>query len=211
MVESVDDAMGAMLEALELHGIDDHTVILFTSDNGGLDRDASPTDNAPLRSGKGYAYEGGIRVPFLMRLPGVIPAGKISDTPVTSIDIFPTFLELAGVSAPAYRPIDGRSLVDYLQAGGETDLGRDELIWHFPHYRHDPGPYSIIRHGNWKLIKFWEGHHELYDLEKDLSETTNLAVEMPDKVNELETLLRQQLSETGAKLPRENPDYKGQK
>ncbi|MEM1442624.1 MAG: sulfatase [Verrucomicrobiota bacterium] len=211
MVESVDDAMGSMLEALEKHGIDDRTVILFTSDNGGLDRNSSPTDNAPLRSGKGYAYEGGIRVPFLVRLPGVIPAGKTSDTPVTSIDIFPTFLEMAGVSLPSDRPIDGKSLVSYLKAGGESGLEREELIWHFPHYRHDPGPYSIIRQGNWKLIKFWEGIYELYDLENDLSEANNLATEMPEKVEVLNALLLAQLNETGARLPKENPDYKEKK
>ena len=209
MVESVDDAMEAMLAALQEQGIDDRTVILFTSDNGGLDRDSSPTDNAPLRSGKGYAYEGGIRVPFLMRLPGVIPAGKISDLPVTSVDIFPTFLEMAGVPLPSDRSIDGKSLFDHLKSGGGAQLGREELIWHFPHYRHDPGPYSIVRKGDWKLIKFWEGIYELYDLKNDLSESTNLAAEMPEKVKELETILLKQLEETEAKLPRENPAFKG--
>lgn len=209
MVESVDDAMGSLLTVLEENGIDDRTVILFTSDNGGLDRDASPTDNAPLRSGKGYAYEGGIRVPFIVRLPGVIPGEKVSDLPVTSIDIVPTFMEMAGIASPADRVIDGSSLVSHLKSGGETALDREELIWHFPHYRHDPGPYSIIRKGDWKLIKFWEGIHELYDLENDLGETTNLAAEMPDKVGELETLLLQRLEETEAKLPRPNPDFKG--
>ncbi len=209
MVESVDDATGELLAALEEHGIDDRTVILFTSDNGGLDRNASPTDNAPLRSGKGYAYEGGIRVPFLVHLPGVIPSGKVSDLPVTSVDIFPTFLEMANIALPSDRAIDGVSLASHLKSGGREAIDRDSLIWHFPHYRHDPGPYSIIRKGPWKLIKFWEGSYELFDLEKDLSETTNLADEMPDKVEELEALLLKQLDDTAAKLPRVNPDFKG--
>ncbi|MEM9017606.1 MAG: sulfatase-like hydrolase/transferase, partial [Verrucomicrobiota bacterium] len=208
MVESVDDAMGSLFEVLEEHEINDRTVILFTSDNGGLDRNSSPTDNAPLRSGKGYAYEGGIRVPFIVWHPDRIPAGEVSDTPVSSVDIFPTFLELAGVEPPDDRPIDGLSLVSHLESGGLESLERDELIWHFPHYRHDPGPYSIIRQGNWKLIKLWEGLYELYDLENDLSETTNLAAKHPDKVGELEAALLQQLEESEAKLPILNPDYK---
>ena len=90
---------------------------------------------------------------------------------------------------------------------GDADLDRDTLIWHFPHYRHDPGPYSIIRQGDWKLIKFWEGIHELYDLKEDLGETTNLAEAMPKKVSELDRLLLEILRAQGAKLPRENPDY----
>lgn len=209
MVESVDDAMGSLLEVLEEHGIDDRTVILFTSDNGGLDRNASPTDNAPLRSGKGYAYEGGIRVPFIVRLPGQISAGTVSDNLVTSVDIVPTLLDLGGFDLPLDRPIDGVSLADHLKSGGETPVARDELLWHFPHYRHDPGPYSIIRKGDWKLIKFWEGTYELYDLNNDLSETANLVGENPEKVKELEALLLQRLEETEAKLPISNPDYQG--
>jgi arylsulfatase A-like enzyme len=207
MVESVDESTGKLLAALEEHGIDDRTVILFTSDNGGLDNKNNPTDNAPLRSGKGYAYEGGIRVPFLVRWPGKIPSGKVSDAPVTSVDLFPTFLEMAGVGLPDDRAIDGISLVEHLESGGEKGLERDELLWHFPHYRHAPGPYSILRKGDWKLIKFWEGIHELYDLGKDPSESANLAGEMPDKVKELDGILIERLKATEAKLPRENPAF----
>ena len=207
MVESIDDSTRQILTTLKDLGIDRETLIIFTSDNGGLDRNGSPTENAPLRSGKGYAYEGGIRVPFLARWPGTIPAGKISHVPVCSIDIFPTVVEAAGGKLPDDRAIDGLSLMPHLKSGGTTKLNRNELLWHFPHYRHAPGPYSIIREGNQKLIKFWGGPFELYDLQKDLGESKNLAAEMPKRVSELDTLLLQRLKETGAKLPRENPEY----
>ena len=209
MVESVDDSTRDILAVLKELKIDDRTMIIFTSDNGGLDRNNNPTDNAPLRSGKGYSYEGGIRVPFLVRWPGKVPAGKVSDAPVSSIDLFPTILDAAGVDLPKNRAIDGLSLQDHLLSGAKKPLGRKDLHWHFPHYRHAPGPYSIIRRDNWKLIKFWEGIYELYDLEKDLGETKNLAEAMPDKVRELDAALLARLKVDGAKLPRPNPEYKG--
>ncbi|MEM7013494.1 MAG: sulfatase [Verrucomicrobiota bacterium] len=207
MVESVDDAMGQVLATLDDLGIDDNTIIIFTSDNGGLDRNNNPTDNAPLRSGKGYAYEGGIRVPFLVRWPGKIPGGKVSDDPVCSIDLFPTILEVAGVEASKDRPIDGMSILPHLKSGAADGLGRDELFWHFPHYRHAPGPYSIIRKGDHKLIKFWEGIYELYDLKNDLGESKNLAESMPEKVKELDALLVERLKADGARLPKPNPEF----
>ncbi len=208
MVESVDDSTGQILDTLEELGIDDRTMVIFTSDNGGLDRDGGPTENAPLRSGKGYSYEGGIRVPFLVRWPGVVPPGVTSDAPVTSVDLFPTALAAANVSPPTDRAIDGVSLLGHLKSGGKKSLRRDELFWHFPHYRHAPGPYSIIRKGDYKLIKFWEGILELYDLARDLGEEKNLANSMPEKVEELEKALTAGLENMGAKLPRPNPDYK---
>jgi arylsulfatase A len=209
MVESIDDSTRQILATLKELEIDRNTLIIFTSDNGGLDRNGSPTENAPLRSGKGYAYEGGIRVPFLVRWPGVIPAGRVSDEPVCSIDILPTVVEAAGAKAPSDRAIDGLSLMPHLKSGGTAKLLRDDLLWHFPHYRHAPGPYSIIRQGNHKLIKFWGGPFELYDLKEDLGEARNLAATMPKRVSELDTLLLKRLKETGARLPRENPDYAG--
>jgi arylsulfatase A-like enzyme len=123
--------------------------------------------------------------------------------------LFPTILAAAGVDLPKNRPIDGLSLQDHLLSGGKKKLGRKDLHWHFPHYRHAPGPYSIIRRDNWKLIKFWEGIYELYDLEKDLGETKNLAESMPDKVRELDTALLKRLKADGAKLPKPNPEYSG--
>jgi arylsulfatase A len=209
MVESVDDSTGSILDTLEELGLDDNTLIIFTSDNGGLDRNGGPTENAPLRSGKGYAYEGGIRVPFLVRWPGVIAAGKTCDQPVCSIDLFPTILDAASVPLPDDREIDGISLLPLLKSGGTDALDRDELVWHFPHYRHQPGPYSIIRKGDHKLIKFWEGVYELYDLGNDLGEENDLAATQPEKVKALEKRLAHQLEKMNAKLPVPNPDYKG--
>ncbi len=209
MVESVDDSTGKILKALEENGIAERTVIIFTSDNGGLDRKGNPTENAPLRSGKGYAYEGGIRVPFIVRWPGVVAAGTLSDTPVCSIDIFPTIMEAADIELSEKREIDGLSLVSHLKSGGKTALGRDELLWHYPHYRHAPGPYSIIRKGDYKLIKFWDGQNELFDLKKDLGETKNLAGKMPAKTKALEAALMESLNRMNAKLPKLNPDYVG--
>lgn len=147
-------------------------------------------------------------MPFLARWPGMIPKGSTSETPVTAVDIFPTFLEMAGVELPRDRAIDGVSLLPHLKTGGEADLARDKLICHFPHYRHDPGPYSIIREGDWKLIKFWEGPIELYNLRPDLSEEQNLAESNIKRETSLEAKLIKALAETGAKFPISNPEYK---
>ena len=207
MVESIDDCMREMLAELEKHGIDQNTLIIFTSDNGGLDRNGSPTENAPLRSGKGYCYEGGIRVPFLVRWPSKIPGGKTSDFPVSSIDLFPTIMEATGTDLPKDRRIDGLSLDTHLKNGGKNAPDRKSRIWHLPHYRHAPGPYSIIRKGDYKLIKFWEGIYELYDLKNDLAEANNLAESKLGLVKKLENELLKRLKQVGAKLPRVNPEY----
>lgn len=211
MVESVDDCVGSVLEILEELKLSDDTMIIFTSDNGGLDRNGRPTENAPLRSGKGYAYEGGIRVPFIVRWPGVVPAGAVSSTPISSVDIFPTLVAAAKVKLPKEHVVDGKSLLAHFKSGGERGLERDELFWHFPHYRHSPGPYSIIRKGDFKLIKFYEGISELYDLKNDLGETRNLAADMPDRVKLLNRRLMSGLKRMGAKIPKPNSDYKAAK
>ncbi len=207
MVESVDDSTGQILRTLDELGLAKDTLVIFTSDNGGLDNGGNPTNNDPLRSGKGYAYEGGIRVPFLARWPGHVPASIVSATPVSSIDIFPTIMEAAGRSNPIDRPIDGVSLMSRFRSKGECCLGRESLFWHFPHYRHNPGPYSIIRKGDWKLIKFWAGPTELYNLAEDLGETKDLFGTMPDKAKELEEELLAGLTAQEAKLPKPNPEY----
>jgi arylsulfatase A-like enzyme len=205
MVESVDDSTGRVLAALKEAGVDDKTVIIFTSDNGGL---KGPTDNTPLRSGKGYPYEGGIRVPLIVRWPGEVKPGTISNAHVTSVDYFPTLLELAGVDLPKDRAIDGVSLVNHIKTGGETALEREAIYWHFPHYRHGDSPYSIIRQGDWKLIKFYaDKRFELFNLKDDLGEERDLASAIPDKVKALNKQLMEHLESMGAKLPRSNPDY----
>jgi arylsulfatase A-like enzyme len=205
MIESMDEAVGKVLQALDDAGVADNTIVIFTSDNGGL---LPITSNLPLRSGKGYAYEGGIRVPLLVRWPGVVPAGGTSGQPVITMDLFATVVEATGAKLPKDRAIDGVSLVGHLKSGGSAKLKRDALFWHFPHYRHPPGPYSIVRQGDWKLTKFYEGPvFELYHLKDDLSEKNDLAKQMPAKVQELHARLEQFLKEVGAKLPKANPKY----
>jgi len=204
MVEAVDQAVGKIMAALEEEGLAENTIVFFTSDNGGL---IPITSNKPLRAGKGYPYEGGIREPVIIRWPGVIEPGSISDVPISSIDYFPTICEAVGVPLPEDRIIDGVSLMPVLKKTGTIE--RDALFWHFPHYRgKDVVPYSIIREGDWKLIKRYEGKtFELFNLKEDLSETHDLSEEMPDKVKELDARLTRWLKEVGAKLPKLNPDF----
>ena len=198
MVESVDDALGKIIGALESLKIADNTMVIFTSDNGGL---LGPTSNLPLRSGKGYPYEGGIREPLIVRWDGVVKPGATCKVPVTSVDYFPTVCQVAGVPLPAGRAIDGESIMPLLrQTGG---LKRKAIFWHFPHYRGRVVPYSIIREGKWKLLKRYAGKpFELFDLDADLAEKTDLAAKMPDKVKELDAKLAAWLKHVNAKIPR---------
>jgi len=204
MVESVDDAVGMIMATLQETGLAERTLLIFTSDNGGL---KGPTDNSPLRSGKGYAYEGGIRVPLIVRWPGVVGAGTTSKEPVSSVDYFPSIADAVGCDIPSDHEIDGKSLLPLLKSAGRHSLNRDSIYWHFPHYRHSPGPYSIIRSGDWKLIKWYEGGFELYNLKNDISEKINMAAAMASKVKELDRQLTAELSRIGAKMPKPNPNY----
>lgn len=146
-------------------------------------------------------------MPLIVRWPGVVQPGTTCDVPVMSIDYFPTILTIAGVPLPTDRAIDGVSLVPILS--GQGQLAPRSLFWHFPHYRAAPAPYSIIRKGDWKLIREYEsGKRELYNLADDLGETTDLAPTMPDKVAELDAELSAHLESVGAKLPKPNPDYR---
>jgi len=205
MVHSVDESTGKILAALDECKLADNTVVIFTSDNGGL---LGPTHNAPLRAGKGYPYEGGIRVPLIVRWPGVVKGGSVSHTPVTSVDYFPTVLAAAGIRPPAGQAIDGECLLPVLKQTGA--LKRDAIFWHFPHYRGRIYPYSIIRTGDWKLIKRYDGKaFELYNLADDLGEKADLAEKMPAKVRTLDAELTAWLKKTGAKVPKPNPEYAG--
>lgn len=205
MVESVDDAVGRICSALDELDLAENTIIFFTSDNGGL---LGPTNNAPLRSGKGFPYEGGIREPLIVRWPKVIKPGTISNEPVTSVDYFPTICQAADVPLPIDRDIDGVSLLGHLKSNGTRELNRHALYWHFPHYRGNIVPYSIIREGSWKLIKRYEGKpFELFNLKSDISEENDLSKIYPTKTRQLDAKLRRWLRLTGAKLPKPNPDY----
>jgi arylsulfatase A len=219
MVESVDQAIGRIMTTLDELNLTDNTVIVFTSDNGGpmisghsYNGQPGPTNNAPLRSGKGRPYEGGIREPFIIKWPGVVKAGTVCSVPVIGVDLFPTICQAAGVRQPVHRAIDGEDLMPLLTQAGP--LKRDSLYWHYPHYwvpTPDPSttPYSIIRCGDWKLIKYYEDNSfELFNLKEDISEKNDLSVKMPEKVRELDAKLSKWLKETNAKLPKPNPNYK---
>ncbi len=146
-------------------------------------------------------------MPMLVRWPGQVTAGTVSHEPVSSVDLLPTIAAATDVELPA-RGIDGVSLAEHLRSGGSRSLERQAIYWHFPHYRHPPGPYSIIRAGDWKLIRWYAGGHELYNLRDDLSETRDLAATHPEKCDELEKMLTAELARVKAKLPRANPAYR---
>ncbi|MCL3782136.1 DUF4976 domain-containing protein [Prolixibacteraceae bacterium JC049] len=206
LVESMDDAVGSVLQTLKELGLDENTIVVFTSDNGGVAAgDAFATSNKPLRAGKGYQFEGGIREPYFIKVPGV-KGGTTCDVPVTGTDFYPTLLELAGAELKPEEHLDGVSLVPLLK--GET-IGERPLVWHYPHYGNQGGePSSIIRLGDWKLIHYYEDDRkELYNLKNDLSETTDLASAHPDKVKQLDEQLFNYLNSVGARYPKKDPIY----
>ncbi len=225
MMESMDEAVGRVLKRLDEHKLSERTLVLFTSDNGGLcngnGQIIAPTSNAPLRDGKSHLYEGGIRVPLIVRWPGVTKPGSTSDAIVSSIDLFPTIMDACGVqrtngtssAAPQPstlnpQPLDGLSLTSVLK--GDGPLQRDALYWHFPHYNGNAGakPGAAIRAGDWKLIEFYEtGRRELFNLAKDLRESSNLIEQNADIANDLHAKLAAWRESVGAKLPTPNPDY----
>jgi arylsulfatase A-like enzyme/acetyl esterase/lipase len=206
MLEQMDTAIGRVLAALDRNHLADRTVVVFTSDNGGLSTaEGHPTSNLPLRAGKGWLYEGGIRVPMIIRAPGVTKPGSVCETPVTSTDFYPTLLELAGLPLRPRQHLDGRSLVPLLKG---DSLARGPLFWHYPHYGNQgDAPGGGVRDGDWKLIEWYEGAVELYDLAKDLEEQNNLAVENPKKVRELQAKLAAWRRQVAAIMPTPNPNF----
>ena len=206
-VTSLDDAVGAVRHKLDELKLADRTVLIFTSDNGGR---VPTTSNLPLRVGKGSGYEGGTRVPLIIYWPGVTKAGSVCDTPVISMDLYPTVLEMIGEHSAAQKGVDGVSLVPLLRNDGP--LKRDELFWHYPHYQHyqlgGTTPYGAIRKGDFKLVELFDDMRvELYNLREDLGERHNLAEKMPAKVKELRARLHQWREEVGAQMPTVNPQY----
>ncbi len=199
MVEALDMVFGQILDALEEHGLADDTLIVFTSDNGALD---SVADLAPLRAAKGYLYEGGIRVPWIVRWPGRVAPGTTTAVPVVTTDLFPTLLAAAGVEPPSDTPCDGADLTPVL-AGGEID--RDALYFHYPNYafHRDNRLGGAIRNGRWKLVEnFDDGSVELYDLASDLGETKDRAAELPREAAALRARLASWREAVGARMPR---------
>jgi len=207
MVEAMDQAIGKVLQKIDELGLADQTVVFFTSDNGGLSTSEGwPTSNLPLRGGKGWIYEGGIRVPLIVRWPGVVKPGTVNRVPVCSVDYFPTIGELAGVAMDDLR-FDGQSLAPLLK--GQPFPEDRPLFWHYPHYGNQGGaPSAAVRKGPWKLIHWYEDDSwELYDVVADISETQNLVEKYPRRVAEMRQLLEEWLKDVGAKFPTPNPDY----
>jgi uncharacterized sulfatase len=210
MVTHVDESLGRILETLDRLKLARNTVVFFTSDNGGLHQRYDGqgdvvTTNAPLRDEKGSLYEGGIRVPLVVRWPGVVRPGSVCREPTISVDFYPTMLDCAGAGRPGAHVLDGRSLLPLLkQTGG---LKRDAIYFHYPHYHHSR-PAGAIRAGDWKLIEFFDdGTTELYNLKDDLGETTNLAEKAADRAKQLRSKLAAWRQSVGALMPSENPKY----
>ena len=198
MVEAMDEAVGKVMQQLEESGVADNTVIFFTSDNGGLaTSEGLPTSNLPLRGGKGWLYEGGIREPWIIRYPGVTNAGTVSEEQISSIDLFPTIAAAAGVKID--HPIDGLDLTPVLQGG---TLGRQSLFWHYPHYSNQGGiPGAAIREGDFKLIeRFEDGRVHLYNLKDDIGELNDIASQQPDRVAKMRARLHDWYQEVDAKF-----------
>ena len=210
MVESLDQNVGRILAKLDELGLTRNTVVVLTSDNGGYInrfKRQRVTSNHPLRSGKGSLYEGGIRVPLIIRWPRHVRAGSVCRTPVTSNDFYPTLLEIAGVQGDRQHSatLDGQSLVPLLRNPGAS-LNRDTLYWHYPHYYPTTSPVSAIRKGDWKLLHYYEDDHvELYNLAEDLGETKDLTDEKPDLARQLKSQLDAWLKSVDAQQPRPNP------
>ena len=205
MVETADTSLGRLLDAIDRLGLADDTLVLFTSDNGGL---ADVTDNRPLRAGKGFLYEGGVRVPLLARWPGRAPAGKTSDVPVIGADLFATIAEAAG--AEAASAADSRSLVPLLT--GEAQTLKGDLYWYYPHYSPQAKqPGAAIRSGNWKLIEHYDPPRvELFDLGADPGENRDLAADRPEVRDRLLEKLHTALANAGTKMHLPNPAFRGE-
>ncbi len=222
MIETMDVNIGRLMKTLKTEGLEENTLVIFTSDNGGVNTVSMQT---PLRGGKGMYYEGGIREPFFIRWPKVIKAKSVCETPVSNLDFFPTFCDVAGVPAPHGKKLDGNSLVPLFKGG---DFDERPLFWHFPIYLQKYGkvdgkamveardplfrtrPGSVIRLGDWKLHQYFEdGGLELYNLKEDMGEKKNLAKANPEKVKQLLAKLDAWRKELNAPVPTEkNPKYK---
>jgi len=214
MIEELDLSVGRLLKKLDELKIADKTIVVFFGDNGGLEKDARQT---PLRSGKANLYEGGIREPLIVRWPGVVKSSSTCSEPVTSVDFFPTFVEILGLESETKKPVDGASLLPLLkQKGG---LNRQAIYWHYPHYHSSSiGPCGAVRAGDYKLIEWYDetvcaqgNRFELYNLEQDLGEQNNLAEKMPEKTKELKEMLATWRSKVNAQMLTPNPGYNAQK
>ena len=208
MIKSVDESLGRVLKKVDELGLTDNTIIIFTSDNGGF---GHVTSNYPLRGNKGNFYEGGIRVPAIVKWPGVTKPGTVSSTVLIGPDFYPTMLEMAQLPLEPKQHVDGVSFAPVLK--GKPENIRDAVYWHFPHYigagHPTPArPCSVVRSGDWKLIESLEdGSAQLFNLKDDQAETTDLALKMPEKVKILKDMLAQHRKEANVQMPGKNPYY----
>ena len=208
VVHTLDDVVGQLLAKLDELKLADQTIVIFMSDNGGLhvleSTHTPATHNTPFRAGKGFVYEGGLRVPLIVRWPGQVPAGKVVDTPVTATDWLPTLLEVCGVKVP--EGLDGVSLAGLLHG---KELPPRPLFWHFPHYTNQGSrPAGAVREGDWKLVEHYEdGKLELYNLAKDPGEAKDLSTQEPKRAAEMEQKLAEWRKAVGAQLNSPNPNF----
>jgi arylsulfatase A-like enzyme len=216
MVHSLDENVGRVLAKIDELGVADNTWVIFTSDNGGfinkckLNRDLAVANNAPLRSGKGSCYEGGVRVPLIVRGPQAAQ-GKISSEPVYAPDLYPTLLRAAGLSDQVQAGIDGVDFTPLLQNPDAT-LKREALYFHYPHYYQTTTPVSALRKGDWKLLEYYEDNRlELFNLKQDPGETQDISTPNPDLVRRLRMELDVWRKKVGAQLPEPNPDWKSRR
>ncbi len=211
MVQSIDESVGRVVSRIRSEGLENETIFIFTSDNGGLAsaeyKGQTPTSNLPLKAGKGFLYEGGIREPLVIVWPGVTKAGSVSPVPVTSTDFYPTIAQMAGVTRMIGAPKDGVNLVPLLRRG--TAPKRDALYWHYPHYSNQGGrPGAAVRMGDWKLIRWYEDNSvELYNLSTDPGELKNVAESTPEIAKVLRANLDRWLEGMHPVMPTPNPDY----
>lgn len=208
MIEEIDQSVGRIMNKIRSLGLEDRTVVIFFSDNGGFScnwKGSLVTSNRPLRGGKSMLYEGGIRVPLIVKGPGISEPGGACGVPVICNDLYPTMLSMAGLPLRPEQHVDGKSLVPLLK--GAATLERKHLFWHYPHYQALP-PHGAVRSENYKLIEFYEDDRaELYDLKKDPGEADDLADGMPEKAMELRGLLHRHLKSVDAQMPTVNPEY----
>ena len=212
MVESMDENVGRILDTLKRLELEEDTIVIFFSDNGGLSTGAHPnmpTSCFPLRAGKAWVYEGGIRVPLIIRLPGKVKAGLTVDEPVISTDLYPTILDLIGLPLRPEQHVDGVSL-KALASGDTESLDREAIYFHYPHYHpiNTMGPAGAVRMGDYKLVEVYEtGNIELYNLNDDVGEQKDLSAEMPERAARMKTMLHDWIAESGSHMPVSNPDY----
>jgi arylsulfatase A-like enzyme len=211
MIESMDESVGRILDALRENGLEEDTLIFFTADNGGVTslewKNRPVTSNLPLRLGKGHLYEGGIRVPTVVSWPGTVKSGSVCDAPVLSVDWAPTMAEASGLGANKLPSVDGVSIMPLLR--GAKSLAPRDIFWHFPHYSPQRGkPSAAIRRGDLKLIYFFEDEHvELYNLKSDIGEKKDLAGAEQARTAAMRARLLEWLKETNAQIPTPNPNH----